>query len=71
MRLMGVLVLMLVALVAPAGAATDVVKDPDGNTLAVVVDCNSCQNPSAKGGEVRDRRRERLSRRQAVRQMPP
>jgi len=51
MRLMGALVLMLVALVAPAGATSDVVKDPDGNTLAVVVDCNSCQNPSAKGGK--------------------
>ena len=51
MRLMGVLVLMLVSLVAPAGATTDLVKDPDGNTLAVVVDCNSCQNPAAKGAK--------------------
>lgn len=48
---MGVLVLMLVALVAPAGATTDLVKDPDGNTLAVVLDCNSCKDPSAKGAK--------------------
>ncbi|MBX3023476.1 hypothetical protein KF840_01060 [bacterium] len=51
MRLMGVLVLMLVSLVAPAGATTDLVKDPDGKTLAVIVDCNSCQNPASKGAK--------------------
>lgn len=50
MRLMGALVLIFVGMVAPAGATTDLVKDPDGNTLAVVVDCNSCQNP-AKGAK--------------------
>lgn len=51
MRLMGVLVLMFVSAVAPASASTDPVKDPDGKTLAVVVDCNSCQNPGAKGAK--------------------
>src|SRR3954468_7143331 len=51
MRLMAVLVLMLVSLVTPAGAGTDVVKDPDGKTLAVVVDCSSCQAPDAKGAK--------------------
>lgn len=50
MRLMGALVLTFVAMGAPAGATTDLVKDPDGKTLAVVVDCNSCQNP-AKGAK--------------------
>src|SRR5262245_44353051 len=51
MRLMGVLVAMLAFLVAPAGATTDVVKDPEGKTLAVILDCNSCQKPDAKGGK--------------------
>lgn len=50
MRSMGVFVLVLVFLVAPAGATTDLVKDPDGKTLAVIVDCNTCQNP-AKGAK--------------------
>jgi hypothetical protein len=50
MRLMGTLVLLFIASALPAGAATDkvVVKDPDGQVLAVIVDCNSCPNP-AKG----------------------
>jgi len=51
MRLMGVLVLMLAFLVAPAGATTDLVKDPEGKTLAVVVDCSSCKSPDAKSGK--------------------
>jgi hypothetical protein len=48
MRLMGALVLVSLAAALPAHAASDVVKDSDGNTLAVIVDCNTCQDP-AKG----------------------
>ena len=47
MRLMGTLVLAVVAFAVPARAALDAVKDPaDGKTLAVVVDCNSCHDPA-------------------------
>ena len=51
MRSMGMLVLgsVVVAFALTAHAAEPVqVKDPDGNVLAVVIDCNSCQDP-AKG----------------------
>jgi hypothetical protein len=48
MRLMGALVLLLLAIALPAHATSIPVKDPNGNTLAVVVDCNTCQDP-AKG----------------------
>lgn len=48
MRLMGAFVLLLSATALPAGASTVQVKDPDGNVLAVVVDCNTCKDP-AKG----------------------
>lgn len=44
MRLMGMLVLA-VFVGAGVAAAEDAVKDPDGKTLAVVLDCNSCQDP--------------------------
>lgn len=49
MRLMGTLALLFIASAVPA-AATDKfeVKDPDGQVLAVILDCNSCPNP-AKG----------------------
>jgi hypothetical protein len=45
---MGAVVWLVLAFALPAHAASDVVKDPDGNTLAVVIDCNSCPDP-AKG----------------------
>lgn len=48
MRLTRALVLLVLAAARPVHAASDVVKDPDGNTLAVVVDCNTCADP-AKG----------------------
>ncbi len=48
MRVMGVFVLLLVATAAPLRATQDLVKDPDGNTLAVIVDCSTCREP---GGE--------------------
>jgi hypothetical protein len=48
MRLTGLGVLLIVACALPAHAASDLVKDADGNTLAVVIDCNSCADP-AKG----------------------
>ena len=49
MRSIGAVVLFAaVALALPAHATSDPVKDPEGKTLAVVVDCNSCQDP-AKG----------------------
>jgi len=47
MRLMGTLTLLLLTTM-PAGASQDLIKDPDGNVLAVVVDCNTCADP-AKG----------------------
>lgn len=47
MRVMGLFILLLLAAAVPAGAAQDLVKDPDGKTLAVVVDCNTCKNPGA------------------------
>ena len=48
MRWIGAVVFFSLACALPAHATSDVVKDPDGNTLAVVIDCNSCQD-SAKG----------------------
>jgi len=45
---MGAVVLLVLAYALPAHATSDVVKDPDGNTVAVVIDCNSCQD-AAKG----------------------
>jgi hypothetical protein len=48
MRLIGALVLGVVVAAVPARAAQDLVKDPSGHTLAVVLDCNSCADP-AKG----------------------
>jgi hypothetical protein len=48
MRSMGASLLLLLGLALPAHAVSDLVKDPDGKTLAVVLDCNSCQDP-AKG----------------------
>ena len=48
MRSIGVVVFLSLAYALPAHAASDLVKDPDGKTLAVVIDCNSCQD-SAKG----------------------
>lgn len=48
MRSMGAFLLLLLGLGLPAHATLDLVKDPDGKTLAVVIDCNSCQDP-AKG----------------------
>lgn len=47
MRSIGMLGLILLATALPA-VAQDLVKDPDGNTLAVVLDCDSCEKP-AKG----------------------
>lgn len=44
MRLMEVLVLASVIGAWPAGASQEAVKDPEGNTLAVVIDCNSCED---------------------------
>lgn len=51
MRLMGAFVLFVVAAALPAGASSVPVKDPEGNVLAVVVDCNSCSDPAKKGCE--------------------
>ncbi len=45
MRLMGALALLVLAFALPAHAMSDVVKDPEGKTLAVVVDCNTCEDP--------------------------
>lgn len=47
MRLTGLLLLTL-ACATPALGASDLVKDPDGNTLAVVIDCNSCTDGKGK-----------------------
>jgi len=48
MRLIGTVVVVVLAASASARAASTPVKDPDGKTIAVVVDCNTCQDP-AKG----------------------
>ncbi|MEO8603747.1 MAG: hypothetical protein ABI629_14330, partial [bacterium] len=49
MRFMGTLaVLLLAAAAAPAVASQDIIKDPDGAVVGVVLDCNSCADP-AKG----------------------
>ncbi|MDX2165494.1 MAG: hypothetical protein SF182_00455 [Deltaproteobacteria bacterium] len=46
---MGTFAVLLLASVLPAAAENKVVvKDPDGQVLAVILDCNSCPNP-AKG----------------------
>ena len=47
MRLMGLLVLAVVAGASVAWAGQDDVKDPEGKTLAVILDCNSCQDAKA------------------------
>lgn len=47
MRLMGMLVLAVVAGASVAWAGQDDVKDTEGKTLAVILDCNSCQDPKA------------------------
>lgn len=47
MRLMAV-ALLVVGLAPAAYADSALVKDPEGNTLAIVIDCNSCEDP-AKG----------------------
>ncbi|MGD9762721.1 MAG: hypothetical protein AB7V27_03290 [Candidatus Binatia bacterium] len=47
MRLIGALFISL-AVALPASAAEDLVKDPDGKTLAIVVDCNSCKDGKDK-----------------------
>ena len=46
MRLMGAVILLMCAVAWPVYASSTPVKDPDGNTLAIVVDCNTCQDPS-------------------------
>jgi hypothetical protein len=49
MWMMGLLVLAL-ALPQTAAAAVDVLKDPEGKTIALVLDCNSCKgNPKGDG----------------------
>jgi len=46
MRLIGMFALLLFAPALPAAATQDLVKDPDGNVLAVLLDCNSCADPA-------------------------
>ena len=46
MRSKGAFALLLFGLALPAYGASDLVKDPDGKTMAVILDCNSCQDPS-------------------------
>lgn len=36
---------LVVAFALPAHAGSELVKDPEGNSLAVVIDCNSCEDP--------------------------
>jgi hypothetical protein len=48
MRLMAGISLLMLAFAMPAPAATDPVKDPDGGTIAVVFDCNSCKDGKGK-----------------------
>jgi hypothetical protein len=43
---MGTFALLMVGLALPAYASSIPVNDPDGKTLAVVLDCNSCQDPA-------------------------
>ena len=44
MRSIGLVAFLVLAFALPAHALSDAVKDPDGHTLAVVIDCNSCQD---------------------------
>jgi len=48
MRSIGGFVGLVIALAVPAAATSTKVPDPEGKPLAVVIDCNSCQDP-AKG----------------------
>ncbi len=49
MRLMGTLALLLLAPALPAMAVDKVaVKDPDGQVMAVIVDCDSCASGKGK-----------------------
>ncbi len=50
MWLIGMLLMLAVAF--PAEAARDVIKDPDGKTLALLFDCNSCEKVK-RGAECR------------------
>jgi hypothetical protein len=45
MRVMGALGLVVLVSAVPVHAVQDLIKDPDGKTLAVVLDCNSCADP--------------------------
>jgi len=51
MRSMAGAVFLTLALAMPAHAGSDLVKDPDGKTLAVVIDCNSCKDGKGKNCE--------------------
>lgn len=47
MRLTGVLVLLVLVVGSRVyAAASDLVKSPDGKVLAIVLDCNTCQDPT-------------------------
>jgi hypothetical protein len=43
MRLL-VISLALIVVAAPSGASEQLVKDPSGKTIAVILDCNSCKD---------------------------
>jgi len=51
MRSMTGVVFLTLALALPAYAGSDPVKDPQGNLLAVVIDCNSCKDGKGKSCE--------------------
>lgn len=51
MRSMAGVVFLTLALALPAYAGSDPVKDPQGNLLAVVIDCNSCKDGKGKSCE--------------------
>lgn len=48
MRVMSTFAMLLLLPALPALATQNLVKDPDGNVLAVVIDCSSCADPSGK-----------------------
>ena len=45
MRMMGMISLVLLSVAQAAWASQDLVKDPDGKTLAILLDCNECKEP--------------------------
>jgi hypothetical protein len=50
MRMIGVVLLFIVFVVGPASAAQDILKDPEGATFGVLLDCSECKEEKDGAG---------------------